>query len=133
VTFHNKDQLLHTFTGVLGTWGNYKEYEEGGSVTYSFDKAGVYPYFCELHPGMAGAIVVGDGSAAADTSADSGISVVSAVSGGQADAATSDAAQAAEDDGRSTAGIIAGIAALGAVLGLAAVAPIALRSIRARS
>jgi hypothetical protein len=33
---------------------------EGGSVSYSFDEAGVYPYVCTWHPGMVGAVVVGD-------------------------------------------------------------------------
>ena len=30
------------------------------TVTYTFAKAGVYPYACALHSGMSGVIVVGD-------------------------------------------------------------------------
>ena len=30
-------------------------------MSYRFDQDGVYPYSCLLHPGMVGAIVVGDG------------------------------------------------------------------------
>ena len=31
----------------------------------SFDEAGTYPFACSYHPGMTGAIVVGDGKGAA--------------------------------------------------------------------
>jgi plastocyanin len=131
VTFHNKDVDLHTVTGALLNFGDYKEYEQGESVTHTFDKPGVYPYFCELHPGMVGAIVVGDGSAVADTGR--GSSAVSAISVGQADepdAATSDESG---DSGTSTAGIAGALAALGAVLGCVGLAPVALKRLRSRS
>jgi plastocyanin len=35
-----------------------------GAFDFRFDKAGVYPYYCTIHQGMAGAIVVGDPPAA---------------------------------------------------------------------
>jgi hypothetical protein len=34
---------------------------QGETVSYRFDQDGVYPYSCLIHPGMVGAIVVGDG------------------------------------------------------------------------
>jgi hypothetical protein len=37
-------------------------FPRGKSVTFRFDEEGVYPFFCCLHPGMAGAVVVGDGA-----------------------------------------------------------------------
>ena len=64
VTWVNRDVDAHTVTGVGGTWGRYGELGRGGRVTSSFAASGVYPYFCTLHPGMVGAVVVGDGVAA---------------------------------------------------------------------
>jgi plastocyanin len=131
VTFHNKDVALHTFTGVLGSWGNYREYQEGQSAAYSFDKAGVYPYFCELHPGMVGTIVVGDGSAASETV--TGVSAVSAVSGGQPAEPEAIAAEITQTGNGSSVEIIAGTAVLGAIIGMIALAPIAVRRFRPRA
>ncbi|MDQ3967520.1 MAG: plastocyanin/azurin family copper-binding protein [Thermoproteota archaeon] len=28
------------------------------SFTYTFDKEGEYPYFCDIHPGMVGTVLV---------------------------------------------------------------------------
>src|SRR3990172_8744278 len=90
VTFLNKDPVPHTFTGVAGSWGDLKQYDQGERVAYAFDKPGVFPYFCELHPGMVGAVVVGQAPAA--SSGDTGISAVSAVNAGTAgDAGSADA------------------------------------------
>jgi hypothetical protein len=65
VTFVNRDDFDHTVTGVGGTWGTFDDVRAGDSVAYSFDENGVYVYVCFLHPGMAGAIVVGNGSGSA--------------------------------------------------------------------
>ncbi len=65
VTWTNRDSYDHTVTGVAGSWGTFDTLAGGASVTYRFEKAGVYPYFCLLHPGMVGAVVVGDGTPAA--------------------------------------------------------------------
>ncbi len=61
ITWVNRDVDAHTVTGIGGTWGSYDELGRGGRVTSSFAASGVYPYFCALHPGMVGAVVVGDG------------------------------------------------------------------------
>jgi plastocyanin len=63
VTWVNNDRLRqpHTVTGVGGEWGSYDELSPGDQVSYEFQTDGVYPYFCIVHPGMAGAVVVGDG------------------------------------------------------------------------
>ncbi len=61
VTWTNHDSTGHTVTGVGGSWGSYDTILSGKSVTYSFSEAGVFPYFCLIHPGMVGALVVGDG------------------------------------------------------------------------
>jgi plastocyanin len=62
VTWVNRDPYAHTVTGVGGTWGDFNEIAHGASVSYRFDANGVYLYSCLIHPGMVGAVVVGDGS-----------------------------------------------------------------------
>ena len=37
---------------------------KGDAFTATFDGAGIYPFACQYHPGMTGAIVVGDGKGA---------------------------------------------------------------------
>jgi hypothetical protein len=82
---------------------------------------------------MSAAIVVGDGNAAADTNS-AGFSAVSAVSGGDRAPANAEQVPAVEEsDGGSALSIVAGVAALGAVLGIAGAAPFAVRRLRARS
>lgn len=61
ITWVNRDHDDHTVTGVGGTWGSYDELGRDARVADSFAAPGVYPYFCALHPGMVGAVVVGDG------------------------------------------------------------------------
>ena len=62
VTFHNKDRTLHMVGGVTNVFGDlHTEVPSETSVSYRFNNEGVYPYVCLLHPGMGGAIVVGDG------------------------------------------------------------------------
>jgi plastocyanin len=69
VTWVNRDPYAHTVTGVGGSWGDGTEIATGGSVSYRFDGNGVYLYSCLIHPGMVGAVVVGDGSGDAGLSA----------------------------------------------------------------
>jgi len=61
VRFINKDAVPHTVTGTLLTWGDTSELDLRDEVSYRFDEDGIYPYTCIIHPGMVGAIVVGDG------------------------------------------------------------------------
>jgi plastocyanin len=61
VTFRNGDKQTHAITGAANTWGTYDELAGGTSVAYRFTATGVFPYFCYIHPGMIGAVVVGDG------------------------------------------------------------------------
>ena len=65
VTFSNGSDWTHLITGANQEWGSRDtEVAANGSVAYTFDKAGVFPYACALHRGMTGAIVVGADSAA---------------------------------------------------------------------
>ena len=66
VTFVNGPNFTHLVTGANQAWGSRDvEIQPGGTVSYTFDKAGIYPYACALHRGMSGAIIVGDAVAAA--------------------------------------------------------------------
>lgn len=59
VTFVNRDPLAHVVRGV--GWGDGKQLGTGDRITHRFDEVGAFPYTCNLHPGMNGVIVVGDG------------------------------------------------------------------------
>ena len=61
VTWVNRDQAPHSVTGANRAWGSYKKLRRGGTMTYRFNRAGVYPYYCVLHIGMVGTVVVRDG------------------------------------------------------------------------
>ena len=57
ITFVNRDKLPHTVTGVGWDGG---EIDGFARKDVSFAEEGVYVYTCVVHPGMSGAIVVGD-------------------------------------------------------------------------
>ncbi len=59
VTFVNRDPFAHNVGGQL--WGHFDDLEPGQRFRATFDGEGIYPFACTLHPGMTGAIVVGDG------------------------------------------------------------------------
>jgi plastocyanin len=65
VTFVNLDRSPHTVLGANATWGGYDALKKGHEATYGFAEAGVFPYVCTWHPGMVGAIVVGNGAGGA--------------------------------------------------------------------
>jgi plastocyanin len=61
VTFVNADfGLIHNVNG--NGWGHFEDMDKGDAFTATFDGAGIYPFACQYHPGMTGAIVVGDGT-----------------------------------------------------------------------
>lgn len=60
VTFANTDLgVTHNVGG--NQWGHFEDMMEGDAFTVTFDDTGVYPFACNYHPGMTGAIIVGDG------------------------------------------------------------------------
>jgi hypothetical protein len=63
VAFVNADGEVHSVGGANGTFGNaHAEILPGDEVSFTFDREGVFPYVCTFHPGMSGAVVVGDGT-----------------------------------------------------------------------
>jgi plastocyanin len=65
VRFLNTSPQFHDVTGRNGEWGS-DTLQDGQSFSHSFAVAGLYPYSCSLHPGMAGVVVVGSQVAAAE-------------------------------------------------------------------
>ncbi len=65
VTWTNRDHVPHSVTGLAAAWGTRENtLQQGDSVSVEFSDPGIYPYSCILHPGMVGAVVVGDPTAA---------------------------------------------------------------------
>lgn len=62
VTWVNRDPEAHMVSGANVAWGNYDNIAQGQSVRHQFKTAGAYPYYCFLHNGMIGAVIVGDGN-----------------------------------------------------------------------
>jgi plastocyanin len=61
VRFLNTATIPHQVVGRSATWGSVL-LEPGQEHSETFATAGVFPYTCPLHPGMVGAILVGDGA-----------------------------------------------------------------------
>jgi plastocyanin len=64
VTWTNADPgTAHNVTGLGFSWASNGDLYTGDRFTHAFDREGVYPYACTLHPGMVGAVVVGSPTA----------------------------------------------------------------------
>ncbi len=60
VAFSNDDPYVHNVSA--NGWGHLEGLGTGEGFTATFEAPGVYPFACTLHPGMTGAVVVGDGT-----------------------------------------------------------------------
>ena len=59
VTWTNRDAEKHNVTGANGLWlGKPMRFRD--AVTLRFRVPGVFPYYCQFHPGMTGTVVVGN-------------------------------------------------------------------------
>jgi len=60
VTWTNLDAFAHTVTSAEGSEATFDSGEmlEGDTFARTFDEAGTYEYFCELHPTMKSTVVV---------------------------------------------------------------------------
>jgi plastocyanin len=59
VTFVNRDTVAHPLSRPGGEWG--WDGAAGDRTSVRLEQAGTYPFFCYVHPGMVGVVVVGDG------------------------------------------------------------------------
>ena len=57
VTWTNRDDIPHTVVSTDGVFKS-KVQDTDGTFSYTFTKAGTYPYYCSVHPKMTGKIVV---------------------------------------------------------------------------
>ena len=57
VTWTNRDDIPHTVVSTDGVFKS-KVRDTGEKFSYTFTKAGTYPYFCSVHPKMTGTVVV---------------------------------------------------------------------------
>jgi plastocyanin len=57
VTWTNRDDIPHTVVSTNGVFKS-KVRDTDEKFSYTFTKAGDYPYFCSIHPKMTGTVVV---------------------------------------------------------------------------
>ena len=57
VTWTNKDDIPHTSVSTDGVFKS-KVMDTDEKFSYTFTKAGTYPYYCTIHPKMTGQVVV---------------------------------------------------------------------------
>jgi plastocyanin len=57
VTWTNRDDIPHTVVSTDGVF-NSKVRDTDEKFSYTFAKAGTYPYYCSIHPKMTGKVVV---------------------------------------------------------------------------
>ena len=57
VTWTNKDDIPHTSVSTEGVFKS-KVLDTDEKFSYTFTKAGTYPYYCTIHPKMTGKVVV---------------------------------------------------------------------------
>jgi plastocyanin len=122
VTFFNGPDFTHLITGANQAWGSRDaEVRPNETISYTFDKAGIYPFACALHRGMSGTILVGDvktASAAGTpaTGAAAGATTGGATTGGATSGGTGTAGTPMDELGPA---VVAGVA--GVLIGAAAV------------
>jgi plastocyanin len=69
LVWRNEDAVPHTVTATEGAFDS-GIFDPGGSFAFTYNEPGAFPYVCQLHPQMQGAVTVeGDPVAAADPSA----------------------------------------------------------------
>jgi plastocyanin len=57
VTWTNKDDIPHTSVSTDGVFKS-RVLDTDEKFSYTFTKAGTYPYYCTIHPKMTGKVVV---------------------------------------------------------------------------
>ncbi len=120
VTWTNRDVAPHSVTGLGLAWGTgQKTLFQGDSVSVDFSDPGIYPYTCVVHPGMVGAVVVGEPSPKNPGAAATSLVARSASSSGASGTASDGAAPAKASRPASSAIGSRGIVAVAALVGAA--------------
>jgi len=57
VTWTNRDDIPHTVVSTDGAFKS-KVLDTDEKFSFTFSKAGTYPYFCSIHPKMTGKVIV---------------------------------------------------------------------------
>jgi len=57
ITWTNRDDIPHTVVSTDGVFKS-KVLDTDEKFTFTFSKAGAYPYFCSIHPKMTGKVIV---------------------------------------------------------------------------
>jgi plastocyanin len=57
VTWNNRDDIPHTVVGTEDAFKS-KVLDTDEKFSFTFSKAGTFPYFCSIHPKMTGKVVV---------------------------------------------------------------------------
>jgi plastocyanin len=57
VSWTNRDDIPHTSVSTEGVWKS-KVMDTDETFSYTFTKAGTYPYYCTIHPKMTGKVAV---------------------------------------------------------------------------
>jgi len=57
VTWTNRDDIPHTVVSTEGVFKS-KVLDTDEKFSFTFSKAGTYPYFCSIHPKMTGKVIV---------------------------------------------------------------------------
>jgi plastocyanin len=58
VTWTNRDDIPHTVVSTEGNVFKSRALDTDEKFSFTFVKAGSYPYFCSLHPKMTGKVIV---------------------------------------------------------------------------
>jgi plastocyanin len=100
VTFVNLDPIVHNVSA--NGWGQLDDMHQGDAFTAAFRENGIYPFACSYHPGMTGAVVVGNSLGAGSEASVMGPSTVTTESD-EGEAVDSKTA-ASSSNGSATAG-----------------------------
>ncbi len=65
VKWTNLDSVQHNVVAAGADWSDGRLFSEDETTSARFNQAGIFPYFCRVHPGMVGAVVVGENTEAA--------------------------------------------------------------------
>ena len=130
ITWVNGDPFDHVLVGAQGSWGSFEEVGPGEKLSFRFSHPGVYPYACYLHPGMTGAVVVGNPKATAGDSSTIAQQIASSNPTPDASERTAPRTVIVRSDGVSSAWQVAALTAAGLLLLTCAALILRRRSLR---